>query len=114
MDRSRGFRLAAWTWIISSVGDVTVGAVASSVYLRTPLEPYWSTTQADMQLCRLEGELQTCLLQDTPANVRVEPAAAAAALARDKHRSQVDAIAPTAAVQLVLQLDVWLQGPLHL
>lgn len=50
-------------------------------------------TQADMQLCCVEGEVETCLLQETLlAKVWVEVAAAAAALERNKHRSLVDAI----------------------
>lgn len=50
-------------------------------------------TQADMQLCCVEGEVETCLLQETLlAKVWVEVAAPAAALERNKHRSLVDAI----------------------
>lgn len=59
-------------------------------------------THADMQLCSLEGELQTFLLEHTLlqpalANVLVEPAA----FALNKHRSLVDAIALTEPIEIV-------------
>lgn len=63
-------------------------------------------TQADIQLCSLEGELQTFLLKHTLhpalANVLVE----AAAFAFNKRRSLVDAIALTEHIYTVLRLTV--------
>lgn len=55
-----------------------------------------------MQLCGLEGELQTFLLKHTLANVLVE----SAALALNKHKSLVDAIALTEAILIVFYLAV--------
>lgn len=68
-----------------------VGAGVSSENFSTSLEPYWSMSQADMQLCSLHGELHTPLPRHTlhaRANVPVEPAAAAFALVA--HSSLVD------------------------
>lgn len=80
---------------------MTVGTGISSEYFNTSLVPYWSITHADMQLCGVEGDLQTPLrkhaLQPTLANVLVE----AAALALSTHRSLVDDIARTEAIETV-------------
>lgn len=58
-------------------------------------------THADIQLCSLEGELQTCLwehtLQPALANVLVE----FPAFAVNTHRSLVDAITRTELIQAV-------------
>lgn len=80
MAMSRGFRLVACTLTITSLGELTVGAGVSSENFSTSLEPYWSMSQADMQLCSLRGELHKPLPGHTlhaRANVPVEPAAAA-------------------------------------
>lgn len=78
----------AWTCIITSVGDVTVGMGISSENLNTSLVPKLSMHQADMQPWSLEGDVQTCLLgrtlQPALASALPEPAAA---LARDTHSS---------------------------
>ena len=58
MDMSRGLRLAAWTWIKTSLAELTLGAVASSVNRSTPLLPYSSITQAGMLDRNLEEELR--------------------------------------------------------
>lgn len=103
-----GFRLAAWTFMITSVGELMAGTVMSSVYRKTPLEPNWSMTQADMLLCCLEGELQTCLLKHTRqpdlTNVLVEPAA----LTLSRYRSLVDAIVPRTRSTDVLRPTVYI------
>lgn len=83
-----------------------MGTGISSEYFKTSLEPYWSISHADIQLCGVEGELQTLLrkhaLQPTLANVLVE----AAALALNTHRSLAEDIARTEAIEIVKQLAV--------
>lgn len=79
-----------------------MGTGISSEYFKTSLVPYWSITHADIQLCGLEGELQTPLrkhaLQPTLANVWVEALAL-----NNTHRSLVDDIARTEAIEIVKQ-----------
>lgn len=104
IDASIGLRLAAWTLIITSLGDLTLATGISSEYFSTSLVPYWLMTHADIQLCSLEGELQTCLrentLQPALANVLVE----LPAFVVNTHRSLVDAMARTEPIHTVEQL----------
>lgn len=70
-------------------------------------------THADMQLCSLEGELQTFLLKHTllpaRANVLVEPAA----FALNKHMNLTAAMALSEPVSIVPQLALPTRSAFH-